>query len=578
MGPKGLTSKAPLTHSPKDAKKRPFPMSYRRFLIAFAISLLPACMVGPNYVVPRAEVESQWVERKAVSGKPYGEPEIFWWRSFNDSTLTRLVQLAYENNLSLQAAGTRILQVRAELNHSIGNLFPQQQGLSGGLGYAYIPPSTKGSSSAGSSNPTLNALAQNLNGQKPGFSIGPNLLTGLALFSASWEIDFWGKFRRQIESEKASYLSTVAAYDDALVTLIGDVATTYINIRTVQQEIAITHQNIELQKQSFHIAQVRYQSGETSELDPSQAQTQLLQTQAQIPSLESSLRQLKNSLAVLIGQTPNTVDGLVKTDGIPQPPARIVAGIPKDLLRRRPDVRQAGLNAASKSALIGVQVANLLPAFSLSGTFGSSSSNIGGQQLLDIFNWQNAVVNAGGNLAMPILNYGRLINQVRMKDAAFQESILTYQNTVLTAQKDVENGLAQFSNGRAGMAFLAEAVKSAKLSTTLAIARYKSGQSDYTTVLSAEQALLSVELSYANAQSGTVTGVVNTYRSLGGGWQIRNGGDVISEAVKKQMAERTNWGRMLKPQNHLPAVPPEDRPAASVSKSRPIWKLLNVNQ
>jgi len=533
-------------------------------------------MVGPNYSVPRAEVENQWVERKAVSGKPYGTPEIFWWRSFDDAALTRLVQLAYENNLSLQIAGVRILQVRAELNHSIGNLFPQQQGISAGVGYSYIPPSTGSSSGAGSSNPVINALAQNAS--TPGFSIGPNLFTDQSLFSASWELDFWGKFRRQIESDKATYLATVAAYDDALVTLIGDVATTYINIRTVQQEIAITNQNIALQQESLRIAQVQYNAGQTSELDPSQAQTQLLQTQAQIPNLESSLRQLKNALAVLIGQTPNKVDALVGSGAIPKAPIKIATGIPKDLLRRRPDVRKAGLDAAAKSAIVGVQVANMLPAFSLSGTFGSTASNIGGQQLIDIFNWQNAVVNAAGNVSMPILNYGRLINTVRSHDAVFQQAILNYQNTVLNAQKDVENGLTQFSNGRASMNILAQAVKSAKLSTSLAITRYKAGQADYTTVLSAEQAQLSVELSYASAQSAAVTGVVNTYRSLGGGWQIRDGGDVIPESVKHQMAERTNWGRMLKVKNHLPAVSPEDRPAESVPKSRPIWKLLNVNQ
>jgi NodT family efflux transporter outer membrane factor (OMF) lipoprotein len=534
-------------------------------------------MVGPDFKVPQAEVERQWMERKAVSGKPYGEPEIFWWRSFNDPVLTRLVQMAYENNLSLQAAGARILQVRAALNHSIGNLFPQQQGLSGALDYSYIPPSKDGSG-LGSSDPVINALAQNLSQQNQGFSIGPNLLTDQALFAATWEIDFWGKYRRKIESEKANYLSTVAAYDDALVTLIGDVANTYVNIRTVQREIAITNENIELQKESLRIAQVRYQSGETSELDPSQAQTQLLKTQAEIPTLETSLRQLENSLAVLIGQTPNKVSALVKTGVIPSVPASIAAGIPHDLLRRRPDVRQAGLQAASKCAMIGVQVAQMLPALSLSGSFGGSSSNIGNQQLSDIFNLQNAIVNVGGNIAMPILNYGRLINNVRESDAIFQEAILAYQNTVLAAQKDVENGLSQFHNGRTSTAVLAEAVQSAKTSTSLALARYKAGQTDYTTVLSAEQALLSVELSYTSAQNAAALGAVNTYRSLGGGWQIRNGGDVISEAVKKQMAERTNWGRMLTPKNHLPAIAPEDRPAESVPRSRPIWDLLNINK
>ncbi len=534
-------------------------------------------MVGPDFKVPQAEVERQWMERKEVSGKPYGEPEIFWWRNFNDPVLTRLIQMAYENNLSLQAAGARILQVRAALNHSIGNLFPQQQGLSGGLDYAYIPPSKDGSS-LGSSDPVINALAQNLSQQNQGFSIGPNLLTDQALFAATWEIDFWGKYRRKIESEKANYLSTVAAYDDALVTLIGDVANTYVNIRTVQREIAITNENIELQKESLRIAQVRYRSGETSELDPSQAQTQLLKTQAEIPTLETSLRQLENSLAVLIGQTPNKVNALVKTGVIPSVPGSIAAGIPHDLLRRRPDVRQAGLSAASKCAMIGVQVAQMLPALSLSGSFGGSSSNIGNQQLSDIFNLQNAIVNVGGNIAMPILNYGRLINNVRERDAIFQEAILDYQNTVLAAQKDVENGLSQFHNGRTSTAVLAEAVQSAKTSTSLALARYKAGQTDYTTVLSAEQALLSVELSYTGAQNAAALGAVNTYRSLGGGWQIRNGGDVISEAVKKQMAERTNWGRMLAPKNHLPAIAPEDRPTESVPRSRPLWDLLNINK
>jgi NodT family efflux transporter outer membrane factor (OMF) lipoprotein len=534
-------------------------------------------MVGPDFKVPQAEVEKQWLERKAVSGKPYGSPEIFWWRNFNDPVLTRLVQMAYDNNLSLQVAGVRILQVRAALNHSIGNLFPQQQGISANLDYAYIPPSKDGST-LGSTDPVINALAQNLSQQKQAFSIGPNLLTDQALFAATWEIDFWGKYRRKIESEKASYLSTVAAYDDALVTLIGDVATTYVNIRTVEREIAITNENIALQKESLRIAQVRYQSGETSELDPSQAQTQLLKTQSELPTLETSLRQLKNSLAVLIGQTPDTVDAIVKSGAIPSVPQTIAAGIPHDLLRRRPDVRQAGLQAASKCAMVGVQVAEMLPALSLSGSFGGASSNIGIQQLSDIFNFQNAIVNVGGNLAMPLLNYGRLINNVRERDAIFQEAILNYQNTVLAAQRDVENGLSQFHNGRTSTAVLADAVKSAKLSTSLALARYKAGQTDYTTVLSAEQALLSVELSYTSAQNTAALGAVNTYRSLGGGWQIRNGGDVISEAVKKQMAERTNWGRMLTPKNHLPTIAPEDRPAESVSKNRPVWDLTNINK
>lgn len=545
----------------------------------FVAVFLSACMVGPNYTVPKAQVEAQWVERRAISGKPYGAPEIFWWKNFKDPILVRLINLAYENNPSVQSAGVKILQTRAALNRGIGNLFPQQQGISGGLNYAYVPPSTSGgSSSSGSTNPLVNALAQELGSQKPDISFGPNIFTNQYLFSSSWEIDFWGKYRRQIESDKASYLATVAAYDDALVTLIGDVASTYINMRTLQAQLSITNQNITLQTETLRIATAQFEAGQTSQLDPSQAQTQLLQTQSEVPTLQASIRQQKNALAVLIGTTPDKIDALVKTGPIPTAPARVATGIPKDLLRRRPDVREAGLTAASNSALIGVQIANMLPAFSLTGTFGSSSSNLNGQKLVDIFNWQNAIINAAGGVSMPILNYGRLVNQVREQDAIFQQSILSYQNTVLEAQADVENGISQYYNGKQSQEILAKAVKSAQLSTDLSIVRYKAGQTDYTTVLTSEQSLLSVQLSYAEAQGNTALGLVNTYRSLGGGWQIRNGGDVISEATKKQMADRTNWGRMLNVKNHLPTISPEDQPADAVPKDRPLWKLLNVNE
>jgi outer membrane protein TolC len=275
---------------------------------------------------------------------------------------------------------------------------------------------------------------------------------------------------------------------------------------------------------------------------------------------------------------PSGVDALLKPGKIPSVPSSLTAGIPNDLLRRRPDVRQAGFSAASKCALIGVQITNLLPAFSLSGSFGATSSDIASQQLTNIFNWQNSLVNAASGFTMPIFNYGRLENQVRVADASFQEAILKYQNTVLNAQKEVENGLSAYYHGRESMCFLADAVKAAKQSTKLAMIRYLQGQAIYTTVLTAQQQQLSVESSYVSEQGSTVAGVVSTYRALGGGWQMRNGNDVISAKVKKEMSDRTNWGRMLAEKNHLPQVSPEDRPADAVPKNRPIWNLININK
>ena len=538
-------------------------------------------MVGPHYSTPKSKVEAAWVDSGVVPGKAQNAADRLWWRNLHDPVLNRLVEIAYANNPSLQAAGVKILKARAELSGTIGNLFPQQQGISGGVNYYYLLPSDSGNSSQFQpGTPLGTALSQDLsnNFNRSGFQIGPNLFTDQVLFSSSWEIDFWGKYRRQIQSDKATFLASVAAYDNALVSLIGDVANSYVNIRTTQEQIRVNEENVVVQKESLRIAETRFQAGQTSQLDVEQAKTELAQTEAKIPGLENTLRQTKNALAVQLGVPPASVDALLRPGRIPSPPAKLAAGIPRDLLRRRPDVRQAALDAASQSAKIGVQIANMLPAFSLKGTIGYSSNNIGDNSLSEIFNWQNALVQSAASFTMPVFNYGRLINKVRVQDASFREAVLNYQNVVLTAQKEVENGLSAFKYGKQSVVYLDQALTAAKMSTRLAIDRYKAGQSDFTTVLSALQQQLNVENSLVGAQGDVVLGLVLAYRSLGGGWELREGRDVISPEVKEEMAKAKYWGRTLEPARHIPATPPEDQPV-EVSKKRPwIWNLLNINK
>ena len=536
--------------------------------VVFLLWILTGCMVGPNYSLPPSKVEKNWVEHKALSTQQHGEAEVYWWKSFHDPILVELIELAYEHNPTLQAAGVNILKERALLNRAIGNLLPQQQGISGSSNYNYIPQSSNFSQ-----NGTANGLLRALTGTNYSTSIGPSFFSNQYFFTSSWEIDFWGKYRRQIQSDKNAYLASVASYDDALVSLIGDVAQDYVLIRTDQEEIRITHENIMLQQESLRIAMVRFKSGQTSQLDVTQAQSELLQTESQISEFENSLQQTKNALALLLGMPPTSIEALLKPGTIPAIPSSLLVGIPNDLLRRRPDVRQAGFAAASKCALIGVQVSNLLPAFSLSGSFGATSSDIAGQQLTNIFNWQNSLVNAANNFTMPVFNYGRLVNQVRVADASFQEAILKYQDHVLNAQKEVENGLSTYYHGRESVHSLAGALTAAKQSTKLATVRYVQGQANYSTVLTALQQQLTVERSFVSQQGSTVMGVVATYRALGGGWQLRNGHDVISEKVKKEMSDRTNWGQMLAAKNHLPLVSPEDRPVNALLKNIPPWNL-----
>lgn len=557
-------------------------MNLLKFLLAALIALaMGACMVGPNYKTPKAEVETQWVESIAVSKRAPGSSDAFWWRKLNDPVLNRLIEIAYKNNPTLQMAGVNILGARAQLNHAIGNLFPQTQGIGGGSTWYYLTPQGGGNSSTQfqPGTPLGQAFSQQLsnNLNSGGAQLGPNLYLSQFLFNASWEVDFWGKYRRQVQADKASYLSSVAAYDNALVTLIGDVAASYVNIRTTQELIRVTQENITLQKESLRIATERFKAGQVSQQDPQQAQTELSQTQSQIPSLENTLQQAKNGLALQLGMTPAAVEPLIRPGRLPAPPARIIAGIPVDLLRRRPDVRMAGLNAASQSALIGVQTANILPAFSLTGTFGYANQANSTYSLANIFTWQNSIVASGASFTMPVFNYMRLVNNVRVQNARFQSAVLNYQNTVLNAQKEVENGLSQFSHGKQGVEYLQSAVKSAKTSTDLALYRYKCGQTDYTTVLTIEQQLMSVESSLVSAQGNVLLGLVSAYRALGGGWQLRDGGDVISPAVKREMEKTFWWGRMMQPARHLPAMPPEDRPVTMPKGSPSLPNLLNVN-
>jgi NodT family efflux transporter outer membrane factor (OMF) lipoprotein len=523
-------------------------IDYRRAIVAglgplilgFVLVSLTSCMVGPNYKTPQASVEAKWMGAPSSSRQRTKIAQAYWWKCFRDPVLDRLIKTAYTNSPSLQATGVRILQARAQLNQAIGNLFPQQQGLSGEVNYTRLSTPERAFVPAG---------------------LTPNYVIDKVLFSSSWEIDFWGKYRRTIESDRATFFGTVASYDDALVTLIADVATSYVNIRTLEERIRVAEQNAETQRQSHQLTETQFKAGETDELDMRQAETLLRQTEAQIPQLQNTLNQAKNGLAVQLGVTPDEVDRLLKGPShIPVARGEIAAGIPHDLLRRRPDVRAAGLTAASQNALIGVARANMFPALSLSGEFGFHSNDELNHSLSGIFSWQSKAVQAGASFVWPVFNYGRLVNQVRVQDAQFQQAILNYQNTVLTAQQEVENGLSAFYTGLQALSRLTAAAAAAHRSTELSLIQYRAGETNYTTVLSTQQAQLGVDDSVASSRGSVALGLISIYRALGGGWELRQGGDVISDEVKTEMGRRTNWGRMLKPEYHVPATSPEQTP------------------
>jgi NodT family efflux transporter outer membrane factor (OMF) lipoprotein len=314
---------------------------------------------------------------------------------------------------------------------------------------------------------------------------------------------------------------------------------------------------VSTQRESLQIAEARFKGGTTSERDVEQARTVLASTEATIPILETQLRQAKNSLSVLLGLPPNRLtDQLGKKTVIPTPPAQVAVGIPADLLRRRPDIRAAEYNAAAQSAQIGVSRAELFPAFSLTGNFGFLSSDVGKARLSDIFNWRNRQGAIGPAVQWNILNYGQLTNLVRVQDARFQELLITYQNTVLSAQREVEDNLVAFLRTQEQAKFLRESSEAAVRSLNLAVLQYREGITDFTTVLTAQQSLLSAEDSLASATGSISTNLVGVYRALGGGWEIREGQDFVPAATREQMRQRTNWGRLLSPENVYSGPPP----------------------
>lgn len=502
--------------------------------------ILSSCLVGPDFRRPDVSISSTWIEAGDKRVKSESADYRSWWTAFKDPILDNLIDLAYRQSLSLQIAGVRVLQARAQLGIAGGNFFPQTQQAAGSL------QRSRTSKSSPLSSPSI-----------------PLVVTEDQIqLSASWELDFWGKFRRGIESAGAAWLATTADYDNALVSLTAGVANSYINIRTIEKRILIARQNVETQRESLKIAEARYRFGTASLLDVEQARTLLNNTLASIPSLESQLRQQKDALCVLLGTAPNDLADILKgPSDIPVSPRAVAMGIPADLLRRRPDVRSAEYQAVAQSAQIGVAKADLYPAFSLNGAFGFLSSDAGNSKLGNIFQWENRFYQIGPSSNWNIFNYGQITNNVRLQDARLQELLLTYQNTVLTAQQDVEDNLSVFLRSQERADYLAISTQAAKSALDLAVKQYREGIKDFTTVLTAQQALLSEQDNLASTLGNISLGLVGVYRALGGGWEIREGKELVSSAIIEEMTGRTNWGSLLAPASYNPPVDAKPSPA-----------------
>jgi len=470
--------------------------------------------VGPDYQEPEATVQTEWIEHQDPSVDTAATMATKWWKTaFNDPILDRLVEIALAQNLTLRSAGLRVLQARQQLAIAIGNQYPQQQQFTGDAGI----------------------VRQNRTSYEI-YDLGFNL---------SWEADIWGRFKRQIESASASLDARFADYDGIMVTLITQVAQNYLLIRTTQQRLAVAKRNLEIQQESVRVSNAKYEAGEVSGLDMEQAQTLFYNTKSSLPSLEISLQQLKNALAVLLGRPPQDMSELLgEVQPVPSVAPEMALGMPQDLIRRRPDIRAAERQLASQSAQIGFAVSELYPHFTLGGSIGTRVSTATSLNFSDLFSSKSLVADAFGSFQWNIFNYGRLKNNVRLQDAIFQQFLVDYRETVLQAQAEVENAIVAFLKSRQQMQALQSAADAAQRAADVSTAQYQDGLVDFNTVLNTLTALSSQQDLLATVQ-GTVAGnLVEVYASLGGGWEIRQSQDpldLIPEGTKTEMLDRVKY-------------------------------------
>jgi NodT family efflux transporter outer membrane factor (OMF) lipoprotein len=519
-------------------------------LIALAIVFSGCTLVGPDYVKPTAPEAKEWLESADPKIESKEADFSDWWTVFKDPVVNDLIEAAYQQNLTLQIAGLRIYEARAQLGIAFGFQYPQTQQA---LGSASINQISKNAPNSAGADRYYSS-----------FDIG---------LDAAWELDVWGKFRRAVQTGVASLEASIADYDDILVSLTAEVARTYIILRTSEERLEVARQNVEIQKRSLKIADVRFKAGAVTELDVTQARALLRSTESTIPGFETDIRQAKNALAILLGKLPGEIDAMLHGPGlIPKVPAEVAVGIPAELLRRRPDIRFAERQLAAQSAQIGFAKADLFPHFSLFGTLGFQASDHTGLQsnnsdFSDLFKKSSFTYTTGGGFNWDIFNYGRITNQVRVEDAQFQELAVNYEDKVIRAAQEVEDAMVSFLRSQDAVFFLADAVKSSKRSVDLSMIQYREGLVDYQRVLDAQRFLTELQDSLVFTAGTVGQNLVDIYRSIGGGWGIREGKDFVSAGIKEEMEQRTNWGGMLSPEKA------EYPPSQDVKKifHRPDW-------
>ena len=456
--------------------------------VALCAALLEACTLGPDYARPKVDVPANFrfadTEMSQVAGPA-------WWEQFHDPALNDLIAVALANNKDVKIAAARVVQYRAQFVQTRSQLFPQV--------------------SAG-----FDAQRQRLNESQAALlprGASPVANTFDATLGVSWEIDLFGRIRRETESANANLLSTVEARRATILALVASVSASYVTLRALDAQLDIAKATTLSRKDSVGVFTLRFQGGEISQMELAQSQSEYEASAATIPQLEAQIAQQEDALSVLLGRNPGPIERGRPIDQLDAP--LLPAGLPSDLLERRPDVLEAEQNLVAANALIGAARALYFPQISLTGLLGTESS-----QLSSLFTGPTKFWTLAGSVAQPIFTAGNITGQVQQAEAQQQQAFYTYEKTVQTAFQEVDDSLVGLQKTREQLASQMRQVDALSTYAHLARLRYEGGYTSYIEVLDAERSLFSAQLSLTQTRSAVLDSMITLYKAMGGSWVL----------------------------------------------------------
>ncbi|AGE28399.1 efflux transporter outer membrane subunit [Pseudomonas poae] len=465
--------------------------------LALSVISLSACTVGPDFHTPQGPHVERWREpqgRQADSRAVADPLQERWWDVFGDAQLSALTRRALTDNLDLKLAGSRLQQSRAVRQVTTAGRYPN---LAASGGYQ-----RKRNSGEGLNDPS----------GENGRSAFNQWDTG---FSAAWELDFWGRVKRETEAADATLQ---VAEDDrraVLLSVLAETAQDYIQLRGVQNTRAVTEQNLDVARHSLKLSQLRLADGVATDLDVAEAAAQVATIEARLPELQQRQDQLINALSLLMGEPPQALHAQLSQDAaVPQTPRQVAIGLPSQLAERRPDIRQAEARLHAATANIGVAKGDFYPRITLSGSLGTQAL-----QLADFGTWGSRAFAFGPQFSLPLFNGGRLQGMLTLREAQQQEAALAYQHTVLRAWHEIDDQLTRYNASQLRRDSLAEAVRQNRIALTTAQHQYVEGVADFVNVLTVQSALLATQEQWVQSSTDVSLAMVGLYKALGGGWE-----------------------------------------------------------